>query len=132
MILGNILRGNVVALERFFHALTHREEEYIYYISLGATLQEAVTPLLRESIKAAVSPFIGTMATLGLVSLPGMMTGQILGGNSPLVAIQYQIMIMIAIFVTYTLSIFLAVRFTLNAAVDPYGRIRKKIFTNPI
>ena len=52
------------------------------------------------------------MATIGLVSLPGMMTGQILSGSSPMTAIQYQIMIMLAIFTGTILSVFLAILFS--------------------
>jgi putative ABC transport system permease protein len=50
------------------------------------------------------------MATIGLVSLPGMMTGQILSGSSPMTAIQYQIMIMLAIFSGTILSVYLAIK----------------------
>lgn len=128
MILGNILRGNVVSLDRFYHALSRREDEYIYYISLGATRREALMPFIAESLKAAISPYIATVSTMGLVSLPGMMTGQILGGSSPSVAIQYQVMIMVAIFVASTISTFLGIHFSLRRAIDQYGRLRKDIF----
>lgn len=128
MILGNILRGNVVSLDRFYHSLSRREDEYIYYISLGASTREALAPFIGESLKAAISPYIATVSTMGLVSLPGMMTGQILGGSSPAVAIQYQIMIMVAIFVASAISAFLGIHFSLRRAIDPFGRLRKDIF----
>lgn len=128
MIMGNILRGNIVSLDRFYHSLTRREEEYIYYISLGASRREALLPFISEALKPALSPYLATVATMGLVSLPGMMTGQILGGASPSVAIQYQMMIMIAIFVASTISTFLGILFSLVPAIDDCGRIRKDIF----
>jgi len=63
------------------------------------------------------------MATTGLVTLPGMMTGQILGGASPLVAIKYQLMIMIAIFVMMTISLTLSIHLTLKATFTKEGRV---------
>ena len=57
-------------------------------------MYEAVLPYLRKSLRAAVKPTLANIASVGIVTLPGMMTGQILGGASPLVAIKYQITIM--------------------------------------
>ncbi|MDY0297927.1 MAG: ABC transporter permease [Acidobacteriota bacterium] len=128
MILGNILRSNVICLDRYFHGLRKRPEEFITHLSLGATHWEARKPFMAESLKAAVSPQIATVATMGLVSLPGMMTGQILGGNSPSVAIQYQILIMVAIFTTATLSAFLGMAFASRNAFDSFQRLRRGLF----
>lgn len=128
MVLGNILRSNVVALDRFFSELRAGEEVHIQYLTLGASPAEAVRPFLRNALRAAVGPQIGTVATMGIVSLPGMMTGQILGGSSPAVAIVYQIMIMIAIFTAATVSSFLAMHFARKAAFDPFGRLDEGIF----
>ena len=128
MVLGNILRSNVVALDRFFSELRAGEEMHIQYLTLGASASEAVRPFLRNALRAAVGPQLGTVATMGIVSLPGMMTGQILGGSSPAVAIVYQIMIMIAIFTAATVSSFLAVHFARKVAFDPCGRLNEDIF----
>ncbi|MGE4441055.1 MAG: ABC transporter permease [Desulfomicrobium sp.] len=128
MVLGNILRSNVVALDRFFSELRAGVSVHIQYLTLGANSEEAVRPFLRNALRAAVGPQIGTVATMGIVSLPGMMTGQILGGSSPAVAIGYQIMIMIAIFTAATVSSFLAVHFATRAAFDSYGRLDESIF----
>lgn len=128
MVLGNILRSNVVALDRFFSELRANEEMHIQYLTLGASEAEAVRPFLRNALRAAVGPQLGTVATMGIVSLPGMMTGQILGGSSPAVAIAYQIMIMIAIFTAATVSAFLAVHFSRSVAFDACGRLDASIF----
>ena len=128
MVLGNILRSNVVALDRFFSELRASEEVHIQYLTLGASRAEAVRPFLRNALRAAVGPQIGTVATMGIVSLPGRMTGQILGGSSPAVAIVYQIMIMIAIFTAATVSSFLAMHFARKAAFDPFDRLDEGIF----
>ena len=128
MVLGNILRSNVVGIDRFYSELDKREHEYIHYISLGAKPAEAVKPFLREAFRAAAAPQIATMSTIGLVSLPGMMTGQILGGSSPVTAIKYQIVIMTAIFVAVTISVFLAIYFSQRAAFDEYSRLDRRIY----
>ena len=74
---------------------------------------------MRDALVKAFNPAIASMAVMGLVSLPGMMTGQILGGSLPGVAIKYQIMIMIAIFacslLSLILTIFLANRYVFDA-----------------
>jgi putative ABC transport system permease protein len=128
MVLGNILRSNVVALDRFFSELRANQDMHVQYLILGASESEAVRPFLRNALRAAVGPQLGTVATMGIVSLPGMMTGQILGGSSPAVAIGYQIMIMISIFTAATVSVFLAVHFARKAAFDRFGRLDESIF----
>jgi putative ABC transport system permease protein len=66
----------------------------------------------RTAMNAAMIPQINTLLAVGIVALPGMMTGQILSGSSPLIAIKYQIMIMVAIFSGTILSVFLGIRLT--------------------
>jgi len=89
MVLGNLLRSNIIGLDRFYSELKKQEHQYIHYLLLGASFQEALKPFLRDAFKTAVIPQIATLATIGLVSLPGMMTGQILGGSTPSVAISW-------------------------------------------
>ncbi|QSH40382.1 ABC transporter permease [Lentisphaerota bacterium ZTH] len=128
MLLGNCLRGNVIALERFYSGINEHEKEYVTYVLLGANVAEATRPYLRLAIRAAISPHIATMATLGIVALPGMMTGQILGGAMPNVAIKYQIAIMICIFCSMLISSVLNIYFTRRYAFDDYGMLRREIF----
>jgi len=68
------------------------------------------------------------MATMGIVALPGMMTGVILGGASPEVAIKYQIMIMIGIVVSTIVSVVLTILMTLRVCFTKYGTLRQGIF----
>lgn len=128
MLLGNSLRGNIIGIGDFYNDMRKEEKLYFYYLASGASKKEALIPFFRKSINSAIKPTIANMATMGIVSLPGMMTGQILGGSSPLVAIKYQIAIMIAIFVSSMLSICLAVLFTVRVCFDGYGVLRKEIF----
>lgn len=109
MLLGNGLNGNMIGLSTFYNGLIKNEEVYHYDLMLGATKFEALKPYFKEAVLVSVNPTIASIATIGLVSLPGMMTGQILGGTIPIEAIRYQIAIMIAIFVTKYFNIYLAI-----------------------
>jgi len=79
---------------------------------------QAIKPYIKNALSASIRPTVSSMATIGLVSLPSMMTGHILGGSLPLEAIMYQIAIMIAIYVTRYInilsSIFLCKKFIFN------------------
>jgi len=131
MILGNSLRSNVIGLGDFYKALRKDEQLYFYKLSLGATKYEALLHFAKKSFVAALNPTIATMATMGIVSLPGMMTGQILGGSVPLVAIKYQIAIMIAILAATVLSISLSILFTVRYSFYRSGVLKKEIFRVP-
>jgi putative ABC transport system permease protein len=128
MLLGNCMRGNVIALERFYTGIRSNEKEFITYQMLGANLREATRPYLQTALRAAIKPHIASMSTLGIVSLPGMMTGQILGGATPMTAIKYQIAIMIGIFCVMLTASALSIVFSLRTAFDSYGMLRQDIF----
>ncbi len=120
MVLGNSMNGCALALERFESGLSDNWKAYYTRIILGASLWEAVLPPLRKSMQTSLTPQLLTIASIGVVSLPGMMTGQILGGASPLVAIKYQMMIMISIFSGVSLTDYLAIRFYIRKRFDRY------------
>jgi putative ABC transport system permease protein len=127
MILGNCLQGNVIALERFYSVLRKNENEYATFLMLGATRWEAVSPYFRDAIKAAINPTVAGMATMGLVSLPGMMTGQILGGSEPWLAVKYQIAIMICIFTSTTMASIINLKLSLNIAFNAFDVLRDEV-----
>ncbi|MDR9414763.1 MAG: iron export ABC transporter permease subunit FetB [Gracilimonas sp.] len=110
MVLGNCLRSNVIGINAFYYSLNEHQERYRFYLCCGATRSEAVFPFFQDALKKSANPTLASMATIGLVSLPGMMTGQILSGSSPLIAIKYQIMIMLAIFSGTVLSVYLGIK----------------------
>lgn len=112
MVLGNCLRSNVIGINDFYYNLKDNKERYQFYLASGATRSEALYPFFQRALQKSANPTLASMATIGLVSLPGMMTGQILSGSSPMTAIQYQIMIMLAIFTGTILSVFLAIIFS--------------------
>jgi putative ABC transport system permease protein len=128
MLLGNSLKGDIIGISHFYQAIRRDEKRYFYLLSMGANQLEALTPFFRESMIAALKPFIASMATIGLVSLPGMMTGQIIQGASPFEAVNYQIAIMIAIFTSTTLTICLTILFSVKKSFDDYGILKKEVF----
>ena len=89
MLLGNALRGNVIGVGDFYNYLKRNENRYLYSLSVGAGMYDAVLPYMRKSLRTAVKPTLANIESIGIVALPGMMTGQILGGTSPLIAIKY-------------------------------------------
>jgi len=97
MIISNAMNAVTIALERFFSDLRKQRAEIELALCLGATYQEATHNILRDVIKAGMIPSINALMTVGLVSLPGMMTGQILAGSDPHIAIKYQIIVMLMI-----------------------------------
>jgi len=94
LIIAQALNSSTLTVNRFVGELEHREMEIEMLLSLGAPPRAAVQDALRESVKASLLPNINSMMMVGLVQLPGIMTGQILSGIDPLIAVRYQIMIM--------------------------------------
>jgi putative ABC transport system permease protein len=131
MVLGNSLKANVIGMEHFCSEIKRNENRYLFRLSMGAEKTEALVPYLRKSIRVALKPTIANMATIGIVFLPGMMTGQILAGASPLVAIEYQIAIMLAIYVTTMVNVLLGVLVLIYRGFDDYGMFKKEMFRNP-
>jgi putative ABC transport system permease protein len=97
MILGNTLTGVSLGIERMIQELTSNRGEVEMSLALGATRWEAAQRSARQAVRAGMIPTLNQMAVVGLVSLPGMMTGQVLAGQSPLQAVRYQIVIMFLI-----------------------------------
>ncbi len=123
MLLGNSLSGNIVALQNLFTSLEQRKPEYEAAISLGASPKYASLPFVREALQKSLAPSLASMSTTGLVTLPGMMTGQILGGASPMIAIKYQLMIMVAIFVMLSMSIAVTLSLSVKNCINSNGRV---------
>lgn len=118
MLLGNVLSGDIVGLNAFYKGISDNKDRFNYDLALGASRFQAYKPYLKAAIIASIKPTVASMATIGLVSLPGMMTGQILGGSVPIEAIMYQIAIMIAIFVARYFNIIGAILFTQHMMFD--------------
>jgi len=130
MILGNCLRADIVGIRTFYESIRTTEKAFLQSLAEGASLAEAIRPYARKASQAALAPTVATMATIGLVSLPGMMTGVILGGASPATAIKYQIAIMISIFSGTAITVALGIRLTTRTSFTPYGLLDPTVFRN--
>lgn len=97
MLLGNGLNGISLSLDRLLEDLMTRREAIETRLCLGATTWEAILPWMQDAVRTGMIPIINSMMVVGLVSLPGMMTGQILAGADPKGAVAYQILIMFMI-----------------------------------
>ncbi len=94
IVLGNAMTAASIAGERLVSALRNNRTEIETHLSLGATPTQAIAAYRQAAIKAGLIPTINAMMVVGLVTLPGIITGQLLGGADPLVAAVYQILIM--------------------------------------
>ena len=104
MILGNSLNGISIGLERFLSACKNDRARIEMRLSNGATAHESIQPVVRDSLRAGMMPIINAMAIVGIVSLPGMMTGQLLAGADPVDAVKYQIVVMYMIAAATTIA----------------------------
>jgi len=121
MILGNSMSAMAVALDRLFADMDSRVDEILALTALGATALEAAQPSIRSSIRAGLIPTLASMAAAGVVSIPGMMTGQILAGADPFGAAKYQIVVLLMISASTTVCNMLAVRLTYRKRFAPEG-----------
>jgi len=125
MILGNSLNHNIVGLTSYFGGLAERKELYYFLLTNGGSRRQALRPFVREALTKSLNPLLANISVIGLISLPGMMTGQILGGASPVTAIKYQVMIMVAIFTGCTLTLWLSILFSGKYVFDEMGNVRE-------
>ncbi len=121
MIFGNSLNGICLCLDRFLEYLKSRRQEVELRLCFGATRQEAVLEGARQAVRTGMIPIINNMTVAGIVSLPGMMTGQIVAGASPVQAVAYQIVIMFMIAASNALGSMLLATLAARRLVSYYG-----------
>ena len=97
MLLGNTMNGISISMDRLTHAAWEQRSVIEARLMLGERWDEAISEIRRQAIRSGMIPIINAMAAAGIISLPGMMTGQILAGAAPVDAVKYQILIMFLI-----------------------------------
>ena len=97
MLLGNTMTGIAVAMDGLGRETWNRRGEVEARLMLGDSAREAIGDIRRAALRAGLIPIVNAMTTAGVVSLPGMMTGQILAGGDPMQAARYQMMILFLI-----------------------------------
>ena len=129
MIMGNAMAAVAVAIDRLFSDLDARASEMFSLTALGATPREAAAPSLKAAIGAGMTPVLANMSAAGIVTFPGMMTGQLLAGADPLSAAKYQIVVMLMLSAANTVAIVTACFMTYRkrfARIIIYNRIDVK------
>ena len=104
MMLGNAMNAAALAVDRLIGDARSRRWEIEAALALGASPYKAIHPLLSDTARAAMMPTINAMMVVGIVQLPGMMTGQIIGGVAPEQSVRYQIIIMYMLTTSVTIS----------------------------
>jgi putative ABC transport system permease protein len=121
------MERNIIAMNSYYNNLIQNQSQYNYSLAAGASRKEALRPFMNKALKDAFNPLIAQMAVIGLISLPGTMTGQILGGSDPSVAIKYQILIMLCIFVATIITVVTTIYFANKFAFDGYDNIKLRL-----
>jgi len=111
MIIGNAMNGVSLGLRNFNENIRTQRNKIDTLINIGVTPQKILEPFVNQSLETAMLPTLNSMLGMGIISLPGMMTGQILSGTLPMTAILYQIAILIAICTVTCLAVFCSLHF---------------------
>ncbi|MFD1707644.1 ABC transporter permease [Siminovitchia sediminis] len=104
MVIGNAMVLSILFLNRFTAEIEAHEDQMELILSLGGTPKQAVHRQLISSIKASMIPTIESQKTMGLVQLPGMMSGQIIAGADPIQAVMFQLLIVFLLLTTAAVS----------------------------
>jgi putative ABC transport system permease protein len=94
IILGNVLNAASLALDGLLGGVVAQRAAIEAQLCLGATITHAMAPLIRNAVRRGLLPIVNSMSASGVVTLPGIMTGQILAGLDPMEAVKYQILLM--------------------------------------
>ena len=123
MLLGNTMTSIAIAMDRLTHTVWEQRDVVEARLMLGERWDEAVSSMRKQAIRSGMIPIINAMAAAGVVSLPGMMTGQILAGAPPVEAVKYQILIMFLITVGTGLGTLAAVSIGSRRLFDERQRL---------
>ncbi|MCK5647849.1 MAG: iron export ABC transporter permease subunit FetB [Gammaproteobacteria bacterium] len=127
MLLGNTMNGISLGMDKLNQSVYQQRLVIEQRLMLGQTYQEAIQEIRAESIRTGMIPIINSMAIAGLVSLPGLMTGQILSGTPPVEAVKYQILIFFLIASGTGFGIMLAVWMIAKRMFDDRQRLNLDI-----
>lgn len=128
MIIGNAMNAAALAAERLQSEMRARREQIEEYLALGAHPRQASRESVRAALRAALLPTVNAMLTVGLVSLPGMMTGQIVAGADPTDAARYQIVVMFMLTSATTVSAMLLAAMLRGRFFTPAWQLEPRLF----
>lgn len=124
MIIGNSMNALAIAMNHWFEAIRKDRGKIDLYLSLGATACESTADHYKASVRAGMIPSVNAMMTVGVVFIPGMMTGQVLAGVDPLIAIKYQIVIMLLLVGATGISTIIALHIVRRLTFTPVEQLK--------
>lgn len=124
MMIGNSLNSSILALDRFNNDCQQNVRVIEAKLCLGASVEQATHQAKIHALTTALTPTINTMAISGIVSIPGITTGQLLGGQSPLPAVFYQVVVMFMLVTTVMITSVLLIRWARQQTLNDLGQWR--------
>ncbi|MCL2064429.1 MAG: iron export ABC transporter permease subunit FetB [Candidatus Cloacimonetes bacterium] len=123
MVISNTMSGISICLNHFGSNIKLRKLEVEAKLSLGANINQATEEIQKSSIKAGLIPTVNALMVLGIVKLPGMMTGQIIGGVDPVESVKYQLLIMYIISASTAVSLYILVKLIKSSIFNKRGQL---------
>ncbi len=124
IVLGNVLNAASLALDSLLGGVVRERAAIEARLALGATMRTAMGRLVREAMRRALLPIVNQMSAAGIVTLPGIMTGQILAGMDPMQAVKYQILLMFLLSGGSGLAAVAVALLAARRLTDPRQRLR--------
>jgi len=124
MLCGGTISGIVVSVSYVLQEIYDNRDKVEMYLAFGASRLEACRPVAREALRLALTPTINQMSVIGIIAIPGMMTGAILGGSSVQQAARLQMVIMFMISASTALASIFTTIITLGVVIDGEHRLR--------
>eukprot|EP00591_Stephanopyxis_turris_P005309 CAMPEP_0195524160 /NCGR_PEP_ID=MMETSP0794_2-20130614/23838_1 /TAXON_ID=515487 /ORGANISM="Stephanopyxis turris, Strain CCMP 815" /LENGTH=555 /DNA_ID=CAMNT_0040654327 /DNA_START=279 /DNA_END=1943 /DNA_ORIENTATION=+ len=124
MLLGNCINAVALSLNTLLTSLVEQHHEVELFLSFGANNFEASSRFLREAVRTGAMPMLNSMSVIGLVSIPGMMTGQILGGSPAMEAARYQMLIIYLIATCTIGTIIIEIWMAMQVSFDSANMLR--------
>lgn len=123
MVIGNAMTGVTLGMKTFTETVAAEKDKIDTLLNLGVKPKRILIPFVNNALETALLPTMNSMLGMGIISLPGMMTGQILSGTMPMTAILYQIAIMITICTAVCLSVFCTLTFGVRTLYNKQNQI---------
>ena len=127
MMIGNTMTASALSLERLRNDIRQSKNKIEAMIALGATQQQAVKSSINRSLKAGLMPNITSMLGIGLVHLPGMMTGQMIAGNVPTQAVRYQLLVIIMLSAAVAITAIITLKLSARRHFTTAHQLRKDL-----
>jgi len=124
MIMGNAMKGVSLGLKTFNESTKAQRNRIDTLINMGVTPKKVLMPFVNQAIETATLPTIISMLSMGIISLPGMMSGQMIAGTLPMTAILYQISINVAITTVTCVAVFCSLYFGFRTLYNDKNQIQ--------